>query len=211
VKRRRLELGAVVLLALALVGVAGGAGYWYVNHQLLNRRMVRLLDAYYALRVDPRRQQAIVADIRLAVREGADPWTHDNDSVTALIIAAKSGDPTFVREALRGNAPVNARTASGDTPLLCAIRSGNRESVDLILAAGADVNTETESNTPLLAAISRGDSRLVERLLAAGADVSARTRSGATPLATAKARKGAERKELVRLLEHAGARGGTPG
>ncbi|MCC2670589.1 MAG: uncharacterized protein K0Q72_3060 [Armatimonadetes bacterium] len=204
--RRGIEVTATVLLLAVLGSVGTGAFYWRERQRALDRRMVGLMDAHYFARGNPARQRAISNEIRLAVRRGVSPQTHDDDGVTPLILAAKSGDPGFVADALRAKSPVNVLASPGDTPLLCAIQAGNPRSVELLIAAGADVNSTLVDKTPLCEATFDGNVPIVRLLLAAGADPNLRTRSGRTPLSSVTSMECPERTELLRLLKQAGAR-----
>jgi ankyrin repeat protein/acetyl esterase/lipase len=71
----------------------------------------------------------------------------------------------------------------GDTPLHRAALHGNKESVELLIANGADVNAKDKWGwTPLVRAHRYGDKELVELLIANGADVNAKDKWGYTPL-----------------------------
>ena len=84
------------------------------------------------------------------------------------------------------------------------MRAGDRETAELLLAEGADVNAASRYGVrPLQVAIEAGDAALTRRLLDAGADVAARDRAGETPLMIA-ARVG-EPELSKALLEHGAA------
>jgi len=71
----------------------------------------------------------------------------------------------------------------GDTPLHRAALHGDKESVELLIANGADVNAKDKWGwTPLVRAVGYGDKELVELLIANGADVNAKDKWGYTPL-----------------------------
>ena len=72
----------------------------------------------------------------------------------------------------------------GLTPLLFAVRQGNVQTVEALLAAGADVNQTSESDhtSPLLMAMINGQFDLGAMLLAKGADSKIKSASGNTPL-----------------------------
>lgn len=84
-----------------------------------------------------------------------------------------------------------------------AVKQKQLDKVEVLLAAGADVNeTDTQGRTPLYVASSAGDLELVQALLAAGADAAAATQDGFNPLHTA-ARHGHH--NVMQLLLAAGA------
>lgn len=72
----------------------------------------------------------------------------------------------------------------GLTPLLFAIREGNDEAVDHLLAAGAKINhvSEGDHTSPLLMATINGRFDMAKMLMGKGADVKLASDAGATPL-----------------------------
>ncbi|MEP7381801.1 MAG: ankyrin repeat domain-containing protein [Gemmatimonadota bacterium] len=74
--------------------------------------------------------------------------------------------------------------SGGLTPLLFAVRQGNLESVEALLAAGADVNqvSEGDHTSPLLMATINGQFDLAKLLLEKGAKATLSSDAGATPL-----------------------------
>jgi ankyrin repeat protein len=72
----------------------------------------------------------------------------------------------------------------GLTPLLFAAREGHAESVDALLAAGADLNQPSagDKTSPLLIATINGHFDLAKRLLEQGAAANAASENNATPL-----------------------------
>lgn len=74
--------------------------------------------------------------------------------------------------------------SGGLTPLLFAVRQGNVETVEALLAAGADVNqvSEGDHTSPLLMATINGQFDLAKRLLEKGAKPTLASDAGATPL-----------------------------
>ena len=89
-------------------------------------------------------------------------------------------------------------------PLHAAARGGHPEAINLLLAAGADMNAQAEVEyTPLHAAATGGHTEAIKALLAAGASVDAREgRRKATPLHVAAAGGHAE---AIKALVMAGA------
>jgi ankyrin repeat protein len=68
------------------------------------------------------------------------------------------------------NANIEALTADGmSTPLILAIEAGDPKAVDVLLAAGVDVEFAAQDVTPLMVAARNGDETLVGALVGAGA------------------------------------------
>ncbi|MDX1494009.1 MAG: ankyrin repeat domain-containing protein [Longimicrobiales bacterium] len=99
--------------------------------------------------------------------------------------AAMNGDLEGVRTLLRQGADVNEALADGMSALHWAAERGDTAMLDVLLTAGAVVESSTRIGEyrPLHIAARNGQAEAVERLLTAGADVEARTDpSGSTPL-----------------------------
>jgi Ankyrin repeats (3 copies) len=90
--------------------------------------------------------------------------------ITELAGAARNGDATRIRALAAAGQDPNARDRGLNhwTPLLHAIHKGRRDSVEALIAAGANVNAGRP--TPLMMAAGNGQADIVQRLLAAGAD-----------------------------------------
>lgn len=108
---------------------------------------------------------------------------------TPLHLAASTGNPAAVREALNLKPDVNARTEpNGFTPLHMGISGTDsperQEIVRLLHAAGADLELKTYDKglTPLQLAAMRNKPLCVEALLKCGANVRATEGNGATAL-----------------------------
>jgi ankyrin repeat protein len=87
--------------------------------------------------------------------------------------------------------------------LHAAAAGKHRAIVDLLLAAGADVNARQEGGwVPLHEAAQDGDATMIASFLTRGADVNARNDAGLTPLAIALSHSRAEAAELLR--QHGG-------
>src|SRR5262249_35819218 len=99
-----------------------------------------------------------------------------------LAEAASRGDFGTVRKLL-GHVDVNALDRDGTPALHWAVRAGNRDTVEQLLAAGAKVDAQTRLGVrPLEIAIEKADAPLVRVLLAAGADPTQLDRAGEPPL-----------------------------
>lgn len=90
---------------------------------------------------------------------------------TALMWAAAEQHPAVVQVLVDAGADLTARSKTGLTPLMFAIRAGDIESTRLLLAAGADLNeTAPDGTTMLVLAILNARFELAAQLLDHGAD-----------------------------------------
>ena len=140
---------------------------------------------------------------------------------TALHFAAQAGDAASAALLTSARAPLEARAADGNTPLVLAVFSGRGDVARLLLDRGADPNADGAGYTALHAAAMRADVETTRALLAHGANPNApltkgspvrrfasqwalpRTFTGATPLFVAAAYREAA---IVReLLAHGAA------
>jgi uncharacterized protein len=122
----------------------------------------------------------------------------------ALLGAAARGDLPTVKALIKKGVAVNAKDASGQTPLMAAVLGGQAPVARFLLAKGADPNGRVGPGglTPLIAAATAGDTALISALLAKGADVRYRPASGWSALASAAYW---DHPEAVKLLLKAGA------
>ncbi len=120
-----------------------------------------------------------------------------------MIKAAQEDNLQEVQELLPGR-DVNLRdTRSGTTALEHAVRNGNREMVQLLLSAGADVKTRNGGGQTLLMMLSEeATADLVWDLLNSGAKVNQKDKEGNTPLIEA---AGINNIEVLKTLLDAGA------
>ena len=120
-----------------------------------------------------------------------------------MIKAAQEDNLEEVQQLLPGR-DVNLRDKrSGTTALEHAVRNGNRQMVQLLLAAGADVNTRDEGGQTVLMMVNEdATTDLVWDLLNAGANVNQKDKEGNTPLIEA---AGVNSIEVLRTLLDAGA------
>jgi uncharacterized protein len=118
--------------------------------------------------------------------------------------AAATGQTDRVRALIEEDpALVNSYSPDGFAPLSLAAFFGNSETVDVLLAAGAEVSApsrETMKLTPLASALATGNNRIARTLIEHGANVNAKGESDVTPLHTAAARGNIEAATF--LLEH---------
>lgn len=98
-----------------------------------------------------------------------------------LFNAIKHGDYAKAEECLFCNADVDAYNNRGEAPLHCAVTVGMRNTAELLLSAGADVNAveRRDGATPLHLAESR---EMAELLLLWGSALAMKDFDGRTPL-----------------------------
>ena len=78
---------------------------------------------------------------------------------------------------------MHTRTRAGSTPLRCACYDGHLETVEILVAAGADIEASNRhSHTCLMIACYRGQTEVVRYLIEKGVDVNKRGRKGNTAL-----------------------------
>jgi ankyrin repeat protein len=121
-----------------------------------------------------------------------------------LFEAAATGQTDRVRTLIQEDpAVVNTYSPDGFAPLSLAAFFGHPETVDALLAAGAEVNAPSRESmklTPLASALATAQNQIARTLIAHGANVNAKAEGDLTPLHTAAARGNIEAATL--LLEH---------
>lgn len=101
-------------------------------------------------------------------------------------------------------ADVNARSNSGNVPLVEAAAHNHADIAELLIQNGADVNAANlKGDVPLHWAAAQGSLETARVLLKHGANPNLRNQDGATPLAIALAKK---RQPMIDLLKKAGAK-----
>lgn len=129
------------------------------------------------------------------------------DSQQHLVEALLAGDRAAVERLLERGASPDARVSEGEhrdkTVLMLAAQQGDVALVDLLLAAGADVDGANDrGGNALMFAATQGHAAVVERLLAAGPTVNAQADNGWTALMLATAK---DEQAIVQSLAAAGA------
>lgn len=118
-----------------------------------------------------------------------------------LILAVETGDLTEVERLLiNDGADVNSQDEDGNTALMEAAGNDHTEILEILKAAGADI--EVNGWTALMYAALVGDLEEVERLIEAGADVNAQDNDGETALI--RAAGGSCLTEITDILINAG-------
>lgn len=127
-----------------------------------------------------------------------------DDTRTHALIQAADGEPSRVHDLLAAGANPNGM------PLIMAIQCGEREIVQMMIAAGADVNAPFSQTTPLIRAISSSYPAIVDVLIQAGAHVNQVAPDGTRPINAARTQgrtngTADERDQILQLLRNAGA------
>jgi len=141
----------------------------------------------------------------------ADAKAKNYDGVTALELAAQSGNAEIAHELITHGADLNAKDNGGETALIVAKRGAQRHPANVeiareLIAHGADLNAKNNSGETALIVAMRGalsDPANVEierELIAHGADVNEKS-FNETPLRRAKQ---IQRAETARELQRAG-------
>ncbi len=122
-----------------------------------------------------------IGKVRDAIAAGADVNSKDPEkSLTALHMAAYNGHSETVKWLIEQGATVDCRDTEGKTPLIHACTGAFPETVEILLAAGADVNAResTEGFTPLMMGAGLGQADVVRVLLKHQADKALRDADG---------------------------------
>jgi len=148
--------------------------------------------------------------VKLLIGHGADVRAKAKSGYTALMVATTYlGTSPSVRLLLEHGA--EARPGKGvvfeASPLLLAAMAGDRDSIALLLAKGADPNRKMDfigmfPFSPLFTAVGFGDPAIIQALLQGGADIHERDNDGMTALHWAVV---AHHPEAVKALLAAGA------
>lgn len=144
--------------------------------------------------------------VEILLKAGAKVNVADDNSKNALQIAVEENKVELAKLLVAAGADVNARIKHrgySATPLHSTAEYGRLEILELLLKAGAKVDTPDQyEQSPLHAVASSRSVDGVKLLLAAGADVNARDQGDATPLHTAVKHSTTE---VVKALVAAGA------
>ena len=143
-------------------------------------------------------QVGTAAQVRKAIKAGADVNAADEEGWTPLMAATGFNNRKATQALIDAGADVNARDKKGRTPLMA---SDSPEVVKLLLKAGADIHaTDKEGCTAVMVAAQEGENPdFLAALIKAGVDVNAKNEEGKTALMmTGNA-------HFVQLLSRAGA------
>ncbi len=109
--------------------------------------------------------------IRFLLEHGADASAYPEDSLTALMFAARKGDAGLVQILVEHGADVNAKDGLNRTALMWAVERAPSEVVQYLLEHGADPNVVMKKvgGTALDIAEGRKDPNIIKMLRDAGA------------------------------------------
>jgi ankyrin repeat protein len=115
---------------------------------------------------------------------GGDRAAEQASEPFVILNAAIVGDVQSIQKHLAGGKHLNApEQVGGNTPLMLAATFGNRDAVNLLIQAGADLEIRNKSGgTALHQACFFAQPEIVELLLDAGADPNSANAYGVTPL-----------------------------
>ena len=132
--------------------------------------------------------------------------------------AARTGNIEAVKQHIAAGADVNAKVKFGWAPLHIATMFGHKETAELLISSGADLNAKDNNDgwIPLQYAAQKGHKEIAELLISKGADVNAKNKNGHTPLDTTQETYSfdspevkAAKKEITDLLRKHGGKTGA--
>ncbi len=120
----------------------------------------------------------------LLIKKGARIDVQDKSGYTPLMLAVRGRSMDCVKLLIRYKADVTIVNKYGRSVLMETAEYDNPEMLDMVLAAGLDVDTPEKINgwTPLMIACISGSEGAARRLIERGARVNARDSGGRTPL-----------------------------
>ena len=119
---------------------------------------------------------------------------------SAIFYASQGGNYRFVKFLINNGADINLEDNSGSFPLINAVRSGNKDLVELMLSEGADLKSTNNGQTALMNAAAFGEEDITKILISAGSEVEKTERQGMTALDLAKSRNN---EKVINILENA--------
>jgi ankyrin repeat protein len=162
-RKRLWEIGATMLLLLAVAGIIGGFFTWRERQRERQRRLDAELRAYL---VNSHQEQAPnPVRLRSLLRQGASLSVEGEEGWTVLIDAVAAHDVPLLRQLLARGMDPNAGLLDGYTALMVAVKYERVEAAQVLLEHGAAVNQQTVGLTPLGWAKFLGDRPRMIRLL----------------------------------------------
>ena len=129
-------------------------------------------------------RSADLQSLELLIESGSDVNDIDYVQGSPLHIAAVKGHSVVVEFLLRNNAdPMSQEFGKADTPLHWAALGGSTDAINLLLAAGADIDAQNDiQNTPLHIANEAGNTDAALLLIEKGADFTTENLKGKAAL-----------------------------
>jgi hypothetical protein len=114
-------------------------------------------------------------EVNAAIAHGVAVDSMDETGTSALLLAARFGAVSALRSLLDAGAKVDMANAKGATPLHFAVKHGNEECAEILLKAGAALESRIVGSglTPYLVAMKYGHAKCASLLAEAGCDVTA--------------------------------------
>lgn len=160
-----MKMRRTMILGLAAIAVAVGAAG---AHAQLN---LNPFAAYYDNVARAAAQNDAEAVRKLVGGGAGNPNQVDDQSRTAMHIAAINGNLQIIAILIKADAKLDPVDQLGDTPLHLAADRNQTEAAKLLLDSGAEVDPQNKDGmTPLMIAANRGNLELVRALLAKGAN-----------------------------------------
>ncbi|MEX2497650.1 MAG: ankyrin repeat domain-containing protein [Wenzhouxiangellaceae bacterium] len=148
-------------------------------------------------------REGSVRGFRTLLELGANPNIVFEDGGTVMHWAVRNGSPAYLEAVLEHDGNPNLKAGQfNKTPLFEALGE-RRDRLDLLFAAGANVNADSDLGTPAYVAARRGSFDVVYRLLEHGADYRMESSAGQTLIEIAVEKKSMmdPSHELYRWLE----------
>ncbi|MGI9297487.1 MAG: ankyrin repeat domain-containing protein [Gammaproteobacteria bacterium] len=154
-----------------------------------------------AAKLTKERDDRLAAILKAA--EVADRWSKRLFLEDNLLVAARDGELSEVRQLLTDGVNPNAAADNGSTALMSAAYQGHAEIAEILLSAGAHPNAAADDGgTALMWAAGQGHTEVVNVLLSAGAHPNAADNNGVMALMAAAENGHAE---IAKMLLSAGA------
>ncbi len=124
--------------------------------------------------------------VSVLIKYGASVNRKNKDSEDIPVIMAAQCGTAVLATLIKAKADLEVKTASGDTPLLIALkrRDHDMENAELLISNNVDVNvTDDFGNSPLILAVkSEEGNKIVKLLISKKADLNKRDKNGRTAL-----------------------------
>ncbi|KAI9760710.1 MAG: hypothetical protein M1840_002218 [Geoglossum simile] len=159
------------------------ATHWYYHVRMEGEKSTELWNCVYESLCDDRKMNLSFQVHQFSKKE----FFPSRQSSLHILVRARLAAYIARFTESRGNG-LDGKDFLGDTPLMLAARSGDREVVRLLIEKGADIEAEaSDGGTVLYETAKRGAVEMVALLLEKSANANAKTNYGRTPLLDAAA------------------------